>query len=155
MQRDYSPHAAAYAARSVPDVLRDWRRKGFLSDIGRRKGKGNVYTLSDVARIAVGAFIARSGANLAEAFQIVHERGSLIDSVVAAECDAPGDHADYFLTFVIDPDASFPASITSAPVDKIDFDSDPIGVLQVNVSKLVRSVLDRLAACQGGTESAA
>ena len=155
MLREYPPHPTAYAVRCKPDALRDWRRKGHFDDLGERKGKGHLFTLSDVARIAVAAFIARNGASLSEAFNIVRERGGLIDSVVAAERTAPGAKGDYFLTFVVDPDVSFPASITSAPVVKIEFDPDPVGVLQVNVSKLVRSVLDRLDAFEDSANRAA
>lgn len=155
MLREYSPHATAYAVRCKPDALRDWRRKGHFDDLGERKGKGHLFTLSDVARIAIAAFIARSGATLTEAFKIVRDRGAIIDSVVAAERGAPGATDDHFLTFAIDPDASFPASITSAPVAKIEFDFDPVGVLQVNVSNLLRSVLDRLSSFEDSATPAA
>lgn len=150
MLREYSPHATAYAVRCKEGVLRAWRSKGLFDGLSERKGKGHLFTLSDVTRIAIAAFIARSGANLSESFEIVRERGAVIDSVVAAERSTPGAMGDYFLTFVIDPDVSFPASVTSAPVAKIEFESDPFGVLQVNVSKLSRSVLDRLAAFEDG-----
>jgi hypothetical protein len=144
MPKEYSPHATAYAVRCNPDTLRDWRRMGFFKNLGERKGKGHLFTPSDVARIAVASFIGRSGASLRSAFEIVDERGPLIDSVVGAERGALDTRKDYFLTFVIDPDASFPASVTSAPAAKIEFDSEPVGILQVNVSSLVRSVLNRL-----------
>src|ERR1700738_944317 len=85
MLTEYSPHATAYAARCKPDTLRDWRRLGFFKGLGERKGKGHLFTLSDVARIVVAAFIARNGASLREAFEIVGERGRTIDAVAAAE----------------------------------------------------------------------
>src|SRR5438309_6681323 len=102
---EYSPHATAYAARCKPDNLRDWRRLGFFKGLGERKGKGHLFTLSDVARIVVAAFIARNGASLREAFEIVAERGRNIDAVVAGERNAPGAN-DYYLSFVINPDCS-------------------------------------------------
>ena len=145
MLREYSPHATAYAARCKPDNLRSWRTQGLFEGLGERKGKGHLFTLADVGRIAVAAFIARNGANLAQAFAIVSERGGIIDSLVAAEKNAPGVEPDYVLTFAINPDTSFPASITGAPVSRVEFDGEPIGVLQVNVSRLIRSALERLA----------
>lgn len=144
MLTEYSPHATAYAARCKPDTLRDWRRLGFFKSLGERKGKGHLFTLSDVARIAVAAFIARNGASLREAFEIVGERGGRIDAAVAGERNVPGTTEDYYLSFVIDPDMSFPASITGAPVLEIQFSPDPTAVLQVNVSKLIRLMLERL-----------
>lgn len=144
MLMEFSPHATAYAVRCKPDTLRDWRRLGFFKGLGERKGKGHLFTLSDVARIAVAAFIARNGASLREAFEIVGARGGRIDAVVASERHAPGAAEDYYLSFVIDPDMSFPASITGAPVLNIQFSPDPTAVLQVNVSKLIRLMLDRL-----------
>jgi hypothetical protein len=144
MLTEYSPHATAYAARCKPDTLRDWRRLGFFKGLGERKGKGHLFTLSDVARIAVAAFIARNGASLREAFEIVGERGRTIDSVAAVERNAAGTGSDYYLSFVVNPDCSFPESITGAPVSAMKFDTEPTGVLQVNVSKLVRSALERL-----------
>lgn len=143
MLKEYSPNATAYAARCKPDTLRDWRRLGFFKGLGERKGKGHLFTLSDVARIGVAAFIARNGASLRSAFEIVGQRGSLIDAIVAHERTSPGS-ADQFLTFTVDPDASFPAAITGAPISNIEFAAEPTGVLQVNVSKLVRSALERL-----------
>jgi hypothetical protein len=143
MLKEYSPGATAYAARCKPDTLRDWRRLGFFKGLGERKGKGHLFTLSDVARIAVAAFIARNGASLREAFEIVAERGRTIDAVAAAECNAAGA-SNYYLSFVVNPDCSFPESITGAPVSAIQFDTEPTGVLQMNVSKLVRSALERL-----------
>ncbi|UPK25940.1 helix-turn-helix domain-containing protein [Bradyrhizobium sp. 195] len=145
MLKDYSPNAAAHAARCKPDTLRDWRRLGFFNGVGERKGKGHRYTLSDVARVAVAAFIARNGASLRAAFEIVGQRGKLIDAIVAHERTSPGS-ADQFLTFTIDLDATFPAAITGAPIANIEFTIAPIGVLQVNVSKLIRSSLERLDA---------
>jgi hypothetical protein len=144
MLTEYSPHATAYAAHCKPDTLRDWRRLGFFKGLGERKGKGHLFTLSDVARIVVAAFIARNGASLREAYEIVGERGGMIDAVVAGERNAPGAGNDYYLSFVVDPDTSFPASITGAPISNIQFDIDPTAVLQVNVSKLIRSALERL-----------
>ena len=144
--KEYSPHATAHAARCKPNALRDWRRLGFFKGLGERKGKGHLFTLSDVARIAVAAFIARAGAPLRSAFEIVGERGALIDAIVAHERDAPGSVGDRFLTFVIEPDCSFPASITGAPVADIGFLVEPTAALQVNVSKLIRSALERLKA---------
>jgi hypothetical protein len=141
--KEYSPHATAYAVRCEPHSLRTWRTQGHLAGLSERKGKGHLFSLSDVARIAVAAFIARCGASLTEAFKIVRERGSMIDSVVGAERTSAGQ-SDYFLTFVIDPDTSFPASITGAPAPAIAFDTEPTGVLQLNVSKLIRSALERL-----------
>lgn len=143
MLKEYSPGATAYAARCKPDTLRDWRRLGFFKGLGERKGKGHLFTLSDVARIAVAAFISRSGATLRAAFEIVGQRGRLIDAIVGHERTSPGS-ADQFLTFSLDPDASFPAAITGAPISNIDFTTEPTGLLQVNVSKLVRSALERL-----------
>src|ERR1700674_1538386 len=119
MLTEYSPHATAYAARCKPDTLRDWRRLGFFKGLGERKGKGHLFTLSDVARIAVAAFIARNGAILREAFEIVGERGWTIDAVAATERNAPGAGNDYYLSFVVNPDCSFPESITAAPVSTI------------------------------------
>jgi len=145
MLREYSPDATAYAARSKPGAFRSWRTQGFLDGLSERKGKGHLFTLSDVARISVAAFIARNGASLRQAFDIVNERGGIIDSLVASERDAAGAGQDYVLTFVIDPDTSFPASITGAPISKIRFDDEPVAMLQVNVSGLLRSALDRLA----------
>jgi hypothetical protein len=144
MLTEYSPHATAYAARCKPDTLRDWRRLGFFKGLGERKGKGHLFTLSDVARIVVAAFIARTGASLREAFEIVGERGRMIDAVVAHERAAPGSGSDYYLSFVVDPDTSFPTSITGAPMSSIQFDREPTAVLQMNVSKLIRSALERL-----------
>lgn len=144
MLTEYSPHATAFAAGCKPDTLRDWRRLGFFRGLGERKGKGHLFALSDVARIAVAAFIARNGASLREAFEIVGERGEVIDAVVASERNSPGAGNDYYLSFVIEPDVGFPASITGAPVCNIRFDVDPTAVLQVNVSKLMRSMLGRL-----------
>jgi len=138
----YSQNATAYAARCKPETLRDWRVRGFFKDLGERKGKGHIFTLSDVARIAVAAFIARNGASLREAFEIIGERGREIDAVVAGERKTLG--ADYYLSFVVNPDCSFPESITNAPVSNIEFDTDPTAVLQMNVSRLLRSVLERL-----------
>jgi hypothetical protein len=142
MLTEYSPHATAYAARCKPDTLRDWRRLGFKG-LGKRKGNSHMFTLSDVARIAVAAFIARNGASLREAFEIVGERGRVIDAVVNGERNAPGS-GNHYLSFVVNPDCSFPESITNAPVSNIQFEIDPTAVLQVNVSKLVRSALERL-----------
>ena len=144
MLQEYSPHATAYAARCKPDTLRDWRRMGFFKGLGERKGKGHMFTLSDVARIVVAGFIARNGATLREAFEIASERGRVIDAVVFGEHNAPGAGNDYYLSFVVNPDCSFPESITGAPVSNIQFDTEPTAVLQVNVSKLVRSALERL-----------
>jgi hypothetical protein len=144
MLTEYSPHATAYAARCKPDTLRDWRRLGFFKDLGERKGKGHMFTLSDVARIVVAGFIARNGASLGEAFEIVGERGRTIDAVAAGERSAPGAGNDYYLSFVVNPDCSFPESITGAPLSNIQFDTDPTAVLQVNLSKLIRSALQRL-----------
>lgn len=145
MIKEFSPHATAYAVRCKPDALRDWRRQGFLDGLSERKGKGHLFTVSDVARIAVAAFIARNGASLRQAFDIVSQRCGTIDSVAAVERDAPGTSQDYVLTFVVDPDTSFPASITGAPIENIEFDSPPVGALQINVSRLVRSAMERLA----------
>lgn len=144
MLKEYSPNATAYAVRCEAHTLRNWRTQGHLAGLSERKGKGHLFTLSDVARIAVAAFIARSGASLRTAFEIANERGALIDAIVAYERDAPGSIGDRFLTFVIEPDISFPASITGAPVAKIEFLAEPTAALQVNVSKLIRSVLERL-----------
>lgn len=144
MLTEYSPHAAAYAARCKPDTLRDWRRLGFFKGLGERKGKGHLFTLSDVARIAVAAFVARNGATLREAFEIVGQRGGMIDTVVASERNATGASNDYYLSFVVNPDCSFPESITGAPISNIQFDTEPTAVLQVNVSKLIRLALERL-----------
>jgi hypothetical protein len=144
MLTEYSPHATAYAARCKPDTLRDWRRLGFFKGLGERKGKVHLFTLSDVARIAVAAFIARNGASLREAFEIVGERGWTIDAVAAGERNAPSAGNDYYLSFVVNPDCSFPESIAGAPASTIQFDTEPTGVLQVNVSKLIRSALERL-----------
>lgn len=164
---EYSPHATAYAARCKPDTLRDWRRLGFFKGLGERKGKGHLFTLSDVARIVVAAFIARNGATLREAFEIVAERGWIIDAIAARERHAPDTAdqpradrparegaeifmhdslaGDHYLSFVINPDCSFPESITGAPISNIQFDAEPMAILQVNVSKLIRSALERLA----------
>jgi hypothetical protein len=144
MPTEYSPHATAYAARCKPETLRDWRVRGFFNDLGERKGKGHMFTLSDVARIVVAGFIARNGARLREAFEIVGERGRVIDTVVAGERNAPGAGNDYYLSFVVNPDCSFPESVTNAPVSNIQFDTEPTAVLQVNVSKLIRAALQRL-----------
>lgn len=141
---EYSPHAVAYAARCKPDTLRDWRRLGFFKGLGERKGKGHLFTLSDAARISIAAFIARNGASLREAFEIVEQRGHLIDAIVASERNEPDAGNDQFLSFVADPDISFPASITGAPIDKIDFIEKPTAVLQLNVSQFLRSVIERL-----------
>ena len=149
MLKEYSPHATAYAARCKPDTLRDWRRLGFFKGLGERKGKGHMFTLSDVARIAVAAFIARTGASLRTAFEIVGERGGLIDAIAAQERNSPQSAGDRFLTFVIDPDTSFPASITGAPISHVEFLAEPTAALQVNVSKLLRSALDRLSTFDG------
>lgn len=149
MIREFSPHATAYAVHCKPDALRDWRRQGFLGGLSERKGKGHLFTVSDVARIALAAFIARNGASLRQAFEIVNRRGGIIDSLAAVERDTPGARQDYVLTFVVDPDAGFPASITGAPIANIAFDSEPIGALQINVSLLVRSALARLATYEG------
>ncbi|WP_316190544.1 MerR family transcriptional regulator [Bradyrhizobium sp. SZCCHNS2096] len=145
MLREYSPHATAYAARCKPDTLRDWRRQGLFDDLGERKGKGHLFTLSDVARISVAAFIARNGSSLREAFEIVRDRGRMIDAVAAAEGNVSGSCPEYVLTFVVHPDVSFPASITSAPVSNVEFATPPFGALQVNVSLLIRSALGRLS----------
>lgn len=156
MIKEFSPHATAYAVRCKPDALRDWRRQGFLDGLSERKGKGHLFTVSDVARIAVAAFIARNGASLRQAFDIVNQRGGIIDSLAAVERDAPGTSQDYVLTFVVDPDTSFPASITGAPISLIEFDLPPVGALQINVSRLVRSAMERLATHEKwGVESAA
>lgn len=145
MLTEYSPHATGYAARCKPDTLRDWRRLGFFKGgLGERKGKGHLFTLSDVARIAVAAFIARNGASLREAFEIVGERGRTIDAVAGVERNSPGSCTDQYLSFVVNPDCSFPESITGAPVSNIQFDIEPTALLQVNVSKLIRSALERL-----------
>ncbi|WP_194464253.1 hypothetical protein [Bradyrhizobium sp. CCBAU 53340] len=144
MIREFSPQATAYAVRCKPDAIRDWRRLGLLNGLSERKGKGHLFTVSDVARIAVAAFIARNGATLRQAFEIVDRRGAIIDTVAATERNAPGAGQDYVLTFVVDPDVSFPASITNAPISNIEFDAEPIGALQINVSRLVRSALERL-----------
>ena len=145
MLREYSPDATAYAARAKPGALRSWRTHGFLDGLSERKGKGHLFTKSDVARIAVAAFIARNGASFRQAFDIVNDRGGIIDSLVAAPRNASGAGRDYVLTFVIDPDTSFPASITGAPISGINFDDEPpVAALQVNVSQLLRSALDRL-----------
>jgi len=144
MLKEYSPDATAYAVRCKPGSLRTWRGQGHFEELGERKGKGHLFTAADVGRIALAAFIARNGASLRQAFEIVSERGGIIDSVVAAERYAPGVDQDYVLTFVVDPDVSFPASITGAPIARTDFDDAPIGLLQVNVSRLIRSALDRL-----------
>ncbi|WP_316179660.1 MULTISPECIES: hypothetical protein [unclassified Bradyrhizobium] len=144
MLKEYSPSATAYAAHCKPDTLRDWRRLGFFEGLGERKGKGHLFTLSDVARIAVAAFIARNGAGLRNAFEIVGRRGGLIDAIAAHERSAPEATDDRFLTFVIEPDTSFPVSITGAPIGHIKFLADPTAALQLNVSKLIRSVLERL-----------
>ena len=149
MLKEYSPHATAYAAHCKPATLRDWRRLGFFDGLGGREGKGHLFTLSDVARIAVAAFVARNGASLKQAFEIISERGRMIDAVAASERTAPGAANDYYLSFVIDPDIGFPASITGAPVSNIQFDTEPTGILQVNVSKLIRNALGRLEACEG------
>jgi hypothetical protein len=144
MVTEYSQNATAYAARCKPETLRDWRVRGFFEDLGQRKGKGHMFTLSDVARIAVAAFIARNGSSLREAFEIAGERGRMIDAIVAGERTAPGAGNDYYLSFVVNPDCSFPDSITGAPVSNIQFDTEPTAVLQVNISKLIRSALRRL-----------
>jgi len=155
MIKEFSPHATAYAVRCKPDALRDWRRQGFLEGLSERKGKGHLFTASDVARIALAAFIARNGASLRQAFEIANQRGAIIDSVAATERDTPGAGQDYVLTFVVDPDASFPASITGAPISNIEFDSEPVGALQINVSRLVRSAMERLTTYeQWGEENA-
>lgn len=142
---EYSPPVTAYAARCTPTTLRTWRRMGFFKSLGERKGKGHVFTLSDVARIAIAAFIAQNGASLREAFEIVEQRGGMIDAVAAAVRDEPGSAADYYLSLTIDPDVSFPASITGADIAHIEFAAKPVAVLQVNVSELLRSVLRRLS----------
>lgn len=145
MLTDFSPHATAYAVRCKPATLRDWRRLGFFNGLGERKGKGHLFTFSDVARIAVAAFIARNGASLRQAFEIVGERGRVIDTVTAFIArNAPGSHSDYYLSFVVEPDTSFPSSITGAPVADIQFSGEPTAVLQMNISKLIRSALERL-----------
>lgn len=144
MLKEYSPSATAYAARCKPETLRDWRRLGFFKGLSERKGKGHLFTLSDVARITVAAFIARNGASLRTAFEIAGERGGLIDAIAAHERNAPGSSGEQFLTFVVDPDVSFPASITGAPVSSIAFAEPPTAALQINISKLLRSALDRI-----------
>jgi hypothetical protein len=163
---EYSPHATAYAARCKPDTLRDWRRLGFFKGLGERKGKGHLFTLSDVARIVIASFIARNGASLREAFEIVGARGWIIDALVARERNAPGGGNsapparqvregvemfaqdswanEHYFSFVVNPDCSFPESVTGAPISNIQFDVEPMAVLQVNVSKLIRSALERL-----------
>lgn len=144
MLKEYSPNATAYAARCKPETLRDWRRLGFFKGLGERKGKGHMFTLSDVARIVAAAFIAKNGASLRTAFELAGQRGGLIDAIVAHERNPSGAVDDQFLTFVVDPDISFPASITGAPISGIEFSTEPTAALQVNLSKLLRSALERL-----------
>lgn len=155
MLKTYSPHATAYAVRCKPNALRDWRRHGYLMGaLGERRGKGQMFSLSDVARIAVAAFIARAGVKLQNAFDIAAEQGSTIDKI-AAGVRLTVKTSDVFLTFVIDPDLSSPASITGAPISNITFDDEPIGLVQVNLSSLLRSVVGRLESFEENVRAAA
>ncbi|MBS0528675.1 MAG: hypothetical protein JSS22_04710 [Proteobacteria bacterium] len=154
MIKEYSPDATAYAVRCSPSALRDWRRHGFLKSLSERLGKGHLFSLSDVARIAVAAFLARNGATLQDAFAIVSGiRGGVIDSTIATLRDGRSA-SDYFLTFTVNPDTSWPTAITGAPVAKIAFDEEPVATLQVNVTKFLATVLARLQTAEAGEDAA-
>lgn len=107
MLRDISATAACYAARCKPGQLRDWRRHGFLEGIGERDGKGHVFAVAEVARIALASFLARYGFDFRDAFDLVLDRRDQIDSLVKAS--RTGKFlTDHVLTFSIDQDVSGP-----------------------------------------------
>lgn len=145
MQRVFSPHAAAYAVRCKSEQLRDWRRHGFLSGIGERDGKGHLFSVTEVARLAIAVFLFKCGFSLRFAFTVVNERGNQIDAVAMQISAAVPAGRDYYLTFAINPDlGSEPcASITSAPLANVALARDTPGALQINVSEIIRSAVDR------------
>ena len=143
MLRVVSPHATAFAARCKPNDLRDWRRHGYLDGYGERDGKGHRFSLHEVARIAVAVLLARSGASMREAFAIVRERSSAIDAL-ASQGNKPG--SDYVLTLGTDPDIKDRfVSFTSAPIASASFTEPPHVAVQLNISLIIRSALDRVA----------
>jgi hypothetical protein len=139
MLRDLSPPAVAYATGCA--TVRKLRHKGFLDGIGERDGQGYLYSRSDAVQIAVACFLARHGIPHQEAFSIVAERSSQINGLVS---DA-GREADYVLTFALNPDLSAGyQSISGAPIAQVSLDRNIPGAMQINVSHIVRSVIDRL-----------
>lgn len=143
MLRLVSPHATAFAARCKPNDLRDWRRHGYLDGYGERDGKGHRFSLIEVARIAVAVLLARSGASTREAFAVVRERSAAIDAL-ASQGGMPG--SDYILTLGIDPDIKDRfVSFTSSPMAAVSF-AEPMHVaIQLNISLIIRSAVDRVA----------
>lgn len=143
MLRVVSPHATAFAARCKPSDLRDWRRHGYLDGCGERDGKGHRFSINEVARIAVAVLLGRSGASMREAFAVVRDRSSTIDALTS-RAGVLGD--DYVLTLGIDPDVKDRfVSFTSAPIASVSF-AEPLHVaVQLNISLIIRSALDRVA----------
>jgi hypothetical protein len=145
MLRDSSPPAVAYATGCDANTVRKWRSKGFLEGIGERDGQGHLYSQSDAVQIAVAGFLARHGIPHQEAFSIVAERAAQINGLVKSENRDAGRGADYVLTFALNPDLSAGyQSISGAPIAQVSLDRNIPGAMQINVSHIVRSVIDRL-----------
>lgn len=150
MLRDISPPAVAYAARCNACDIRHWRSHCMIDGIGERIGKGHLYSSTEAACIAIAAFIARHGIGFREAFRIVGDRRAQIDELVKGQLRSGHcDGSDYVLTFALDPDISNGyRSITGAPIARCALGEDVAGALQVNLSLIIRSVVDRLAFCE-------
>jgi hypothetical protein len=145
MLRDLSPPAVAYAAGCDANTVRDWRSKGFLDGIGERNGKGHLYSHNDTVQLAVAGFLSRHGIRMREAFSIVSERAAQIGEIVKSEILTRGVRADYVLTFALNPDLSAGyQSISGAPIAQVRLDRNIPGAMQINVSQIARSVIDRL-----------
>jgi hypothetical protein len=146
MLREASTPATAYAAHSSPFDIRYWRSQNMIDGLGERVGQGYLYSVTDAACIAIGAFIARNGIGAREAFSIVSDRRGVIDGLVKAELGAQPAGSDHVLTFALNQEMSTGyQSITGAPIERCLLDQDLPGALQVNTSAIVRTVIARLA----------
>jgi hypothetical protein len=142
--RELSPPSTAYASRCNASEIRHWRSEGFIEGVGERVGKGHLYDTTDVACIAVAAAVARHGFGYREAFRIIAERRAQIDDLVRT-IRAVGGGSDYVLTFALNFDIHRGyQSITAAPIEKCALDPNIPGALQVNVSRIIHDVIERL-----------
>lgn len=144
-QRDISPHALAHASFCQPHDLRIWRGDGLLESVGKRIGKGYMFSIEEAVRIAVSIRLARCNIRYRDAFEIVEKCQPQIGALCEHSSLISGAQ-DYVLRVTMQPAFNYLiVRSDSAPLARISFEMDQLAQAEVNLSAVVRSVKQRIA----------